>query len=69
MNMAEYGSQQSEKPQNVKFEPIIRGFRNDIFDRDQKNEKRAIRGGAGWLRRLMARVMENSSLFCVDPSL
>ena len=35
MNMAEYGSQRSEQPQNVNFEPTIRGLRNDIFDWDQ----------------------------------
>ena len=35
MNMAEYGSQRSEKPQNVNFEPIIKGFKNDIFDWDR----------------------------------
>ena len=26
MNMAEYGSQRSENPMNVNFEPIIRGL-------------------------------------------
>ena len=29
------GSQRSEQPNNINFEPIIRGFRNDIFDWDQ----------------------------------
>jgi len=32
MNMAEYGIQWSEQPQNVNFEPIIRGLNSDIFD-------------------------------------
>ena len=32
MKMAEYGSQQSEQPQNVNFEPIIRGLKSDIFE-------------------------------------
>ena len=32
MNMAEYGSQQSNQPENVNFEAIIRGFKSDIFD-------------------------------------
>ena len=35
MNMAEYGSRRSEQPQNVNFEPIIKGFKNDIFDWDR----------------------------------
>ena len=35
MNIAEYGSQRSEQPQNVNFEPIIRGLENDIFNRDE----------------------------------
>ena len=35
MNMAEYGSRRSEQPQNVNFEPIIRGLKNDILDWDQ----------------------------------
>ena len=28
MNIAEYGSQRSEQPMNVKFDPIIRGLKN-----------------------------------------
>ena len=32
MNMAEYGSQWSQQPENVNFEPIIRGLKSDIFD-------------------------------------
>ena len=32
LNRAEYGSQWSDRPQNVIFEPIIRGFKSDIFD-------------------------------------
>ena len=35
MNMAEYGSQRSDQPENVNFEPIIRGLKNDNFDWDQ----------------------------------
>ena len=35
MNMDEYGSQQSGKPENVNFEPIIGGLKNDNFDWDQ----------------------------------
>ena len=27
MNMAEYGARQSEQPQNINFEPIIRGLK------------------------------------------
>ena len=27
MNMGEYGNQRSQQPQNVNFEPIIRGLR------------------------------------------
>ena len=34
MNMAEYGSWRPQQPANVNFEPIIRGLKNDIFDRD-----------------------------------
>ena len=34
MNMAEYGSQQSD-PKCVNFEPVIRGLKNDTFDLDQ----------------------------------
>ena len=32
MNMAEYGSRLLEQPQNVNFEPIIRGFKSDSFE-------------------------------------
>ena len=32
MNMAEYGSQRSQQPANVKFEPITIGPKSDIFD-------------------------------------
>ena len=32
MNMAEYGSKRLE-PQNVNFESIIRGLKNDIFEK------------------------------------
>ena len=32
MNMAEYGSRQSQLPANVNFEPIIRGLKSDTFD-------------------------------------
>ena len=35
MNMAKYGSRRSQQPENVKFEPIIRGLKSDIFDWDQ----------------------------------
>ena len=35
MNMIEYGSQRSEQPENVNFEPIIRGLKSDIFNWDQ----------------------------------
>ena len=35
MNMAEYGSQRSDKPENVNSEPITRGLKNDNFDWDQ----------------------------------
>ena len=31
MNMAEYGSWRSQLLGNVNFEPIIRGFKSDIF--------------------------------------
>ena len=36
-NMAEYivGSQQLQQPENVNFDPIIRGLKNDNFDLDQ----------------------------------
>ena len=32
MNMAEYGSKRSDQPENVNFEPILRGLKNDNFD-------------------------------------
>ena len=32
MNMAKYGSQWLQHPENVNFEPIIRGLKSDIFD-------------------------------------
>ena len=35
MNMAEYGSQGSEQLQNVNFETIVRGLKNDTFDWDK----------------------------------
>ena len=35
MNMAEYGSQRSDQPEIVNFEPIIIGLKNDNFDWDQ----------------------------------
>ena len=35
MNMAEYDSHRSKQPQNVNFEPIIRGLKNYILDWDQ----------------------------------
>ena len=31
LNRAEYGGQQSDQPENVNFEPIIRGLKNDNF--------------------------------------
>ena len=31
MNMAKYGSRRSQQPENVNFEPIIRGLKSDIF--------------------------------------
>ena len=36
-NMAEYivGSQQLQQPENVNFDPTIRGLKNDNFDLDQ----------------------------------
>ena len=34
MNMAEYGSQRSDQPENINFEQIIRGLKSDIFDGD-----------------------------------
>ena len=35
MNMAEYGNRQSQQPENVNFDPIIRGLKNDNFDWEQ----------------------------------
>ena len=35
LNRAEYGSQRSDQPENVNFEPIMRGLKSDIFDGDQ----------------------------------
>ena len=35
MNMAEYGSQRLQQPENVNFEPVIRGLKNDNSDWDQ----------------------------------
>ena len=35
LNRAEYGSQRSDQPESVNFEPIIRGLKSDIFDLDQ----------------------------------
>ena len=35
LNKAEYGFQRSDQPENVNFEPIIRGPKNDNFDWDQ----------------------------------
>ena len=32
MNMARYGSRQSQQPENVNFEPIIRELKSDVFD-------------------------------------
>ena len=32
MNMAKYGSRRSQQPENVNFEPIIRGLKSDTFD-------------------------------------
>ena len=32
MNMAKYGNQRSQQPQNVHFETIIRKLKSDIFD-------------------------------------
>ena len=31
MNMAKYGSRRSQQPENVNFEPILRGLKSDIF--------------------------------------
>ena len=35
MNMAKSGSRRSQQPENVNFEPILRGLKSDIFDWDQ----------------------------------
>ena len=35
LNRAEYGSQRLDQPENINFEPIVRGLKSDIFDRDQ----------------------------------
>ena len=35
LNRAEYGSQRSDLPKNVNFEPIIRGLKSDNFNWDQ----------------------------------
>ena len=35
MNMVENGSQRQDQPENVNFEPIIRGLKNNNFDWDQ----------------------------------
>ena len=32
MNIAKDGSQRSEQPENVNFEPIIRGLKSDDID-------------------------------------
>ena len=32
MNMAKYGSRRSQQPENVNFEPIIKGLKSDVFD-------------------------------------
>ena len=44
LNMAEYGSQRPDQPENVNFEPIIRGLKSDIFDSDQ-----VWMDGIGWM--------------------
>ena len=31
LNRTEYGSQRLDQPENVNFEPIIRGLKSDIF--------------------------------------
>ena len=31
LNRAEYGSQWSDQPESVNFEPIIRGLKSDIY--------------------------------------
>ena len=36
LNRAKYGSQRSEEPVNVNFEPIIRGLKGDIFFTETK---------------------------------
>ena len=35
LNILVVGSQQLQQPENVNFEPIIRGLKNDTFDLDQ----------------------------------
>ena len=35
LNMAKYGCRRSKQPENVNFEPIIRGLKSDTFDWDQ----------------------------------
>ena len=35
LNRDEYGSQRTDQPENVNFEPIIRGLKDDDFDWDQ----------------------------------
>ena len=35
MDMAEYDFRRSQQPDNVNFEPIIRGLKSDIFYWDQ----------------------------------
>ena len=32
MNMAQYGGQRPEQPENVNFVPNIRGLKSDIFE-------------------------------------
>ena len=32
MNMVKYGSQRSQQPEIVNFEPIIRGLKSEILD-------------------------------------
>ena len=32
LKRAEYGSQRSDQPDNVNFEPIIRLLKSDVFD-------------------------------------
>ena len=35
LSRAEYGSQRSDQPENVNFDSIIRGLKNDHFEWDQ----------------------------------